>query len=95
MTIHLKRMGLSFDAIARGQAHALIAILDSVTFPSDYTIIRQPCHNAFRKATYHEPSLEVEEFKTLDNARREVDARDLAVNVERLSVLGLKPKLVQ
>ena len=55
--IHLKRMGLPFDAIAeqisrvgRGEAQALVAIPQGITFPADYTISRQACHKAFRKA---------------------------------------------
>jgi hypothetical protein len=77
-TIHLKRMGLSFEAIAehisavgRAQAQALVAIPDDVKFPRDYQISRQACHKAFRKAIAREPSLEVEELRKLDNARSE------------------------
>lgn len=77
-TVHLKRMGLSFEAIAehlssvgRGQAQALVAIPDGVRFPLIYQITRQACHKAFRKAIAREPSLEVEEFRKLDNARSE------------------------
>ena len=42
-----------------------------ITFPPDYTISRQGCHKAFRKAIAREPSLELEEFRKLDNARCE------------------------
>jgi hypothetical protein len=84
-TIHLKRMGLSFDAIAeqisrvgRGEAQALVAIPQGATFPADYTISRQACHKAFRKAIAREPALEVEEFRKLDTARSE----DLFMNLQ-------------
>jgi hypothetical protein len=77
-TIHLKRMGLSLEAIAdqiarvgRKQAPAMTPIPEGLTFPPDYTITRQACHKAFRKAIAREPSMEVEEFRKLDNARSE------------------------
>jgi hypothetical protein len=71
-------MGLSFDSIAeqitrigRGEAHSMSPMPIDVTFPPDYTISRQGCHKAFRKAIAREPSLELEEFRKLDNARCE------------------------
>jgi hypothetical protein len=77
-TLHLKRMGLSFEGIAeqikrvgRGQAQAMTAISDGITFPADYTITKQACHKAFRKAIAREPSLEVEELREVDNSRSE------------------------
>jgi hypothetical protein len=77
-TIHLKRMGLSFEAIAeqitrvgRSQAQAMVTVPDGVKFLQDYKITRQACHQAFRKAISREPALEVEELRRLDNARSE------------------------
>ena len=77
-TIHLKRMGLSFDAIAeqitrvgRRQAQAIVTMLDGTTFPPDFQISRQACHKAFKKAVAREPSLAMEEFRKLDSARCE------------------------
>lgn len=77
-TLYLKRKGLSFEQIAgqiarvgRGQVQAMVAIPDGITFPPDYTISRQACHKAFRKAIAREPSLEVEELRKVDNARSE------------------------
>ncbi len=77
-TIYLKRVGLSFDAIAeqinriaRGQAQAMTAIPDGVTFPPNYRISRQACHKAFRRAIAREPALEAEELRKLDRARSE------------------------
>ncbi len=77
-TIHLKRMGLSFDAIAeqitrvgRRQAQAIVTIPDGVTFPPDFQISRQACHKAFKKAVAREPSLAVEESRKLDSSRCE------------------------
>jgi hypothetical protein len=77
-TIQLKRIGLTFDAIAdqitrigRGQAQPIIAIPVRVTFPADFQISRQACHKAFRKTIAREPSLAVDEFRRLDSARCE------------------------
>jgi len=77
-TINLKRIGLTFDAIAdqitrigKRQAQAIIAIPDGVAFPPDFQISRQACHKAFKKAIAREPSLAAEEFRKLDSARCE------------------------
>ncbi len=77
-TIHLKRIGLTFDAIAeqitrigRGVAQAIVTVPDGVTFPADFQISRQACHKAFKKAIAREPSLAVEEFRKLDTSRCE------------------------
>lgn len=77
-TINLKRIGLTFDAIAdqitrigKGQAQAIVAMPDGVTFPPDFQISRQACHKAFRKAIAREPSLAAEEFRKLDSSRCE------------------------
>src|SRR6516164_5067466 len=77
-TIRLKQMGLSFDAIAEqitrvglGQATALVALPADLTFPADYSISKQACHKAFRKALAREPALALEEMRQLDNARSE------------------------
>lgn len=76
--IQLKRVGLSFDAIAdqitrigKRQAHPIVAIPDGVTFPVDFQISRQACHKAFKKAIAREPSLAAEEFRKLDSSRCE------------------------
>jgi hypothetical protein len=77
-TVHLKRMGLSFDAIAeqigrvgRGQAQPIIALPTGVTFPPTYMISRQACAKAFKKALAREPALAVDELRKLDTARAE------------------------
>src|SRR5258708_33047894 len=77
-TIRLKKMGFSFDEISEqitrvggGQALPLVAIPERFAFPPDYTISRQACHKAFRKAIAKQPALEVEELRKLDNARSE------------------------
>jgi hypothetical protein len=71
-------MGLPFDGIAeqltrvgRGLAQAITALPDNLSFPPDYTISRQACHKAFRKAIAREPSLELAELRKLNAARCE------------------------
>ena len=56
-----------------------------ITFPPDYTISRQGCHKAFRKAIAREPSLELEEFRKLDNARCEEMFMNLQPGIRRSS----------
>ena len=77
-TIHLKRMGLSFDAIAeqitrvgRGQAQPIVPLPEGVKFAADYKISRQAVHKAFRRAIAREPALAVDELRKLDLARSE------------------------
>ena len=77
-TLRLKRLGLSFDAIAeqitkigRGEAQAMVTISDGVTFPPDYHISRQACCKAFRKAIMREPNLEAMEMRLVDTDRCE------------------------
>jgi len=85
-TISLKRMGLySFETIAeqisrvgRGRAQALVEIPAGLSFSPDYTISRQACHKAFKKAIAREPSLELEELRKLDTER----AEELLLNLQ-------------
>jgi len=83
--VQLKRIGLSFDAIAeqitrigRGQAQPITSVPDGLSFPPDYQISRQACHKAFRKAIAREPSLAVEELRNIDHARSE----DMFMNLQ-------------
>ena len=70
--MHLKRMGLSFEAIAEhitavggGREQSITTTSTvGVTFPADYQITKQACHKAFpEKHSDGEPSLEIEEFR--------------------------------
>jgi hypothetical protein len=61
-TLHLKRIGLTFDAIAdqitrvaRGQAQAIVAIPDGIAFQPDFQISRQARHKAFSKRSRGSP----------------------------------------
>jgi len=76
--LRLKTMGLSFEETAeqivrvgRGNASAIVTIPQGVIFPDNYSISRQGCHKAFRKAIARQPALELEELRKLDNARSE------------------------
>ena len=84
-TIQLKRMGLSFEAIAeqiirigRGQAQPIIPIPEGIAFPSDFRISKQACFKAFKKVITREPSLAAEDFRKLDTARCE----DMFLNLQ-------------
>lgn len=64
-TLHLKRMGLSFEEIAeqitrvgRGQANPILAATAGINFPQNYSISR-----AFRRAIAREPALAVDELR--------------------------------
>ena len=92
-TVHLKRMGLSFEAIAehmtsvgRGWQQAITTMPQGVTFPADYQVSKQACHKAFRKAIGREPSLEVEEFRKLDTARCEEMLMNLQPGIRKGNV---------
>ena len=83
--LHLKRMGLSFAAIAeqitrvgRGRAQAMTPIPDGVSFPPDYQISRQACYKACCKALAREPALGVAESRKIDQARTE----DMFMNLQ-------------
>ena len=96
-TINLKRMGLSFDAIAeqisrvgRGQASATVTMPEGVTFPSDYTISKQACHKAFRRAINREPTLEAEELRKLDTARCEEMFMNLQPGIRKGNVRSVE-----
>jgi len=69
-------MGLSLEEIAeqitrvgRGKGPALVAVPPGVTFPDDYSISRQGCDKAFKRALARQPVLERDEYRKLDNAR--------------------------
>jgi hypothetical protein len=95
--VHLKRMGLSFDAIAeqitrvgRGQAQPITPTPDGLGFPPDYQISRQACHKACRKAIAREPALEVEELRKIDHARSEEMFMNLQPAIRKGSALAIE-----
>jgi hypothetical protein len=96
-TLHLKRIGFSFEAIAehlnrvsRGQEQPMVALPDNVTFLPDYTISRQACHKAFRRALAREPALEIEELRRLDTARSEEMLSNLQPKIRKGDVRAIE-----
>jgi hypothetical protein len=96
-TLQLKRMGLSFDAIAeqitrigRCQASSMVAIPQGIRFPPDFKISRQACHKAFSKAVAREPSLAAEEFRKLDTARCEEMLLNLQPGIRKGSLRAVE-----
>ena len=84
-TLHLKRIGLSFEAIAdqitrigRQQAQAIVPIAAGVAFPPDFQISRQAVHKALRRAIARTPILALDEFRKLDTDRCE----DMFLNLQ-------------
>src|SRR5580704_14181752 len=63
-TLHLKKMGLSFQDIAdritsigRGQAQPMTKIAEGISCQADYRISKQACHRAVKKAIARNPLL--------------------------------------
>jgi hypothetical protein len=90
-------MGLSFEEMAeqitrvgRNKSPALVAIPQGVTFPENYSITRQACHKAFRKALARQPALELEELRKLDNARSEEMFLNLQPGIRKGNVRAIE-----
>jgi len=76
--LRLKRLGLSFEAIAaqitligRGQAQGMNPLPQGVTFAADYRISAMACCKAFHRALDREPNLEADAMRRLDTERCE------------------------
>ena len=96
-TVHLKKMGLSFEAIAehitavgRAQQQAITTLPPGMTFPADYQVTKQACHKAFKKAIGRELSLEVEDFRRLDTARCEEMFMNLQPGIRKGNVRSVE-----
>jgi hypothetical protein len=77
-TLHLKRLGMSFQRIAEhlvavAQEHesAVVPIPEELRFPPGYSISPQAVHRAFRRALMRLPNLAAAEFRKLDTERCE------------------------
>src|SRR5260370_34484858 len=75
-TLHLKRLGMGYQAIAdhiigvaRGQQKAIVPIPQDVQFPESYCISLQAVHRAFRRAIVRLPNAEAAELRQLDSER--------------------------
>ena len=77
-TLHLKRLGMSFQAIAdhivevaHGRQKAMVAVPQDAQFPERYEISMQAVHRAFKRAIDRLPNAEAAELRKLDSERLE------------------------
>jgi hypothetical protein len=77
-TLHLKRLGMGYQAIAdhvvevgHGRRKAMVPVPHDVQFPQDYQISMQAIHRAFRRAIVRLPNAEAAELRKLDSERLE------------------------
>src|SRR5262249_25785590 len=77
-TLHLKRLGMGYQAIAdhivgvaHGQQKALVPVPEAVIFSEGYSISAQAVHRAFRRALVRLPNAEAAELRKLDSERLE------------------------
>src|SRR5258708_34335364 len=76
--LHLKRLGMSYQAIAehlmgvaRGQWQAVVPVPAEVRVPDEYRISMQAVHLAFKRAIVRLPNAEAAELRKLDSERLE------------------------
>ncbi|MGD0076082.1 MAG: hypothetical protein ABSD31_17335 [Candidatus Binataceae bacterium] len=77
-TLHLKRLGMSYQAIAehitavaQGQRKTMVAPPAELRFPQGYRISMQAVHSAFKRGIVRLPNAEAAELRKLDNERLE------------------------
>src|SRR5215472_5644974 len=77
-TLHLKRLGMGYQAIAdhivgvaHGQQKAIVPLPQAASFSEAYTISAQAIHRAFRRAIVRLPNAEAAELRKLDSERLE------------------------
>jgi len=77
-TLHLKRLGMGYQAIAdhivevgHGRRKAIVPVPQDLQFPQDYQISMQAIHRAFRRAIVRVPNAEATELRKLDSERLE------------------------
>src|SRR5712671_1982433 len=77
-TLHLKQLGMSYQAIAdhimrvaRGQQQAMVPIPEQASFAEDYHISVQAIHRAFKRGMARLPNAEAVELRKLDRERCE------------------------
>jgi phage FluMu protein gp41 len=78
VALHLKRLGMSYQAIAdhimavaRGQQKAMVPVPEDANFGEAYSISPQAVHRAFRRAIVRLPNAEAAELRKLDSERLE------------------------
>lgn len=74
--LHLKRLGMAYQAIAdhivdvaQGRQKAMVPVAEGVVFPVNYRISMQAIHSAFRRAVVRLPNAEAAELRKLDSER--------------------------
>src|SRR5258705_13560964 len=74
--LHLKRLGMGYQAIAdhivavaQGQQKAMVPVTEGAVFPPNYRISMQAVHRAFRRAIVRLPNAEAAELRKLDSER--------------------------
>jgi hypothetical protein len=77
-TLHLKRLGMSFQVIAdhivgvaHGRQQAMAPIPEHAPFAEEYSISAQAVHRAFRRGIARLPNTEAEAYRKLDTERCE------------------------
>ena len=77
-TLHLKRLGMSFQviadhivAVALGQQQAMVPVPEHEPFTQEYSISTQAVHRAFRRGIARLPNTEAEAYRKLDSERCE------------------------
>jgi hypothetical protein len=77
-TLGLKRLGMSYQAIAehimavaKGQRNAMVTLPSEMRFPDDYRISSQAVHSAFKRAIVRLPNSQADELRKLDTERLE------------------------
>jgi hypothetical protein len=75
-TLHLKRLGMGYQAIAdhivvvaQGHQKAMVPIPSNAQFPPEYRISMQATHLAFKRAIVRLPNAEAAELRKLDSER--------------------------
>src|SRR5215472_5227830 len=77
-TMHLKRLGMGYQAIAdhivgvaHGRQKAIVSLPQAASFSEAYSISAQAIHRAFRRAIVRLPNAEAAELRKLDSERLE------------------------
>jgi len=77
-TLHLKRLGMSYQAIAdhivgvaQGKQQVVVPLPEHASFSEDYRIFAQAVHRAFQRGVGRLPNAEAVKLRKLDNERCE------------------------
>jgi hypothetical protein len=89
-TLHLKRLGMGYQAIAdhivgvaQRSQKAFVTVPHDAHFPEDYQISVQAVHRAFRRAIVRLPNAEAAQLRKLDSERLEEMFLSLQAGIRR------------